>query len=451
MTKTAELDVAAAAPAPLEKMPKRVWPKAKITKRTVDAANVDPGGRSYVWDTEIKGFGLLVLPSGVKSYIFRYRTPEGVERRATIGKHGTWTPDQARGKADVMRQEVKAGRDPLGEKRSIREAPTVADVLDDYLASARFKEKAPSTQAIDRGRIERHLKPLIGQKHVHTLTTDEIERTLAAIRDGKTAATVKTKKRGKARVTGGETTARDTIGLLRVILNWAKQEGMVKSNPCDHIKLGAHGTRDVILEDATDYARLFQTLDRMEQEKRIRSPVADAIRLIALTGARRGEIANLQWSQVHLERGLIILPRKSHKTGRKTGKPREIGLPAVAKAIIVRQPVGKSDDFVFKPAKGNGAMALSRKWLTIRKEAGLPEGIGLHGLRHSIGSAMAWSGAGAPEIMAALGHSQLATAQRYIHWAQNARWALSERAASVALEGMYAAEAEALRDTAEEQ
>lgn len=408
----------------------------KISKRTVDAAAPDPDRRYHLWDTELRGFGLLVLPTGVKSYVFQYRTPEGVTRRATIGKHGDWTAEQARDKAEDLRSAVKDGRDPLGEKRKIREALTVVELLDAYTLSAQFAAKAAATQYNDRGRIERHLKPLLGRKHLHLLTRDEIERAMAAIRDGKTATTVKTKPRGKARVRGGDMAARDSIGLLRSAFNWALQEGITKANPCEHIRLAGSATRDTILEDAADYGRLFQTLDTMEQEKRIRRPAADAIRVIALTGARRGEIAGLRWSQVDMKRGQLVLPPAAHKTGRSTGKPREIGLPAVAQAIISRQPPGKPDEFVFKPSKGNGAMSLTKIWYTVRAEAKLPEGIGLHGLRHSIGSTMAWAGAGAPEIMQALGHSQLSTVQKYIHWAGNARQALSERAASVALAGM---------------
>ena len=252
---------------------------AKITKRTVDAAAPQAKGkRRYLWDDEIKGFGLLVLPTGVKSYFYRYRTPEGRERRATIGKHGDFTPDQARDKADELRQAVKSGRDPLREKLELRAAPTVTELLDAYLASEKFKDKAPSTQAIDRGRIERHLKPALGRKHVHTVTPNEVERAFAAIRDGKTAANVKTGKRGRARVTGGEGTARMAIELLRAAFSWAMRDGIVKANPCQHVKTGQSGTRDTILDDAAAYTRLFQTLDRMEAEKRIRGPVADAIR-----------------------------------------------------------------------------------------------------------------------------------------------------------------------------
>ena len=168
------------------------------------------------------------------------------------------------------------------------------------------------------------------------------------------------------------------------------------------------------------------------------APVADAIRLIALTGCRRGEAAGLRWRHVDLKHGRIVLPPQSHKTGRKTGKPREIILPAEAQKIIARQPEGSPDDFVFAPARGDGAIALSKAWRKVRKEADLPPTLGLHGLRHSIASHLAMSGAQAPEIMTAMGHRQLSTVQRYIHFAQNAREVLAERAASVALAGMAA-------------
>ena len=413
----------------------------KITKRSVDAAAPDPGRRYYVWDTEIKGFGLLVLPSGVKTYFYRYRTPEGRERRATIGKHGTRTPDEARREADELRRAVGAGRDPLAEKQDRREAITVAELLDAYVASERFAQKADSTKTIDRGRITRHLKPAIGRKVVRGLTPGDVECAFAAIRDGKTAADVKTRKRGRARVTGGEGTARMAVRLLSSALSWAVGEGMASANPCDRVKTGTDGTREIIIEDAADYGRLFRTLDAMEREKRIRGPVADAIRVIALTGARRGEIAGLRWPHVDLKRGLLTLPPKAHKAGRKTGKPRVIGLPAVAQAIIARQPAS-GGGYVFAPTSGENRVDLSKAWAKVRAEAELPDGIGLHGLRHSLASHMAMGGAEAAEIMTALGHSQLSTAQRYVHWAQDARQALAERAATVALAGMAASESE---------
>ena len=200
---------------------------------------------------------------------------------------------------------------------------------------------------------------------------------------------------------------------------------MAKENACRHVEIGVSGERSTILEDATDYGRLFETLARMEEEKRIRPAAADAIRLIAFTGARCGEVTGLKWSYVDLKRGVLTLPPGAHKTGRRTGKPRIIGLPAAAQAIIARQPAGTDDDFVFTPSRGDGGpVTLASPWRKVRVEAALPEGIGLHGLRHSLASHLAMGGAAAAEIMTALGHRQLSTAQKYVHWAQDARQAL---------------------------
>jgi len=363
----------------------------KISKRAVDAATPNPERRYFLWDTEIKGFGLLVLPSGVKSYVLQYRTQDGRSRRATIGKHGSITPDEARAKVDAMRRAVVEGRDPLAEKRERRHAATVGDMLDAYLASEAFAAKAETTRATDRGRIIRHLKPLLGRVKVEMLTPDQIKRAFAAIRDGKTAVNEKTGFRGRARVRGGEGAARKSVRLLSAVHSWAIGEGLAKANPAAGIKTGADGTRDIIMEDADAYARLFRTLDVMENERRIRQPVADAVRVIALTGARRGEVAAMRWRHVDLKAGLVTLD--AHKTAKSTGKPRVIGLPAAAAVLIARQPEGGPDDLVFAPSRGKRPLNLSKPWCAIRVEAELPKGIGLHGLRHSLASHMAMQGA----------------------------------------------------------
>src|SRR5690606_4169420 len=85
---------------------------------------------------------------------------------------------------------------------------------------------------------------------------------------------------------------------------------------------------------------------------------------------------------------------------------------------------------------GEGPVVLSKVWTKVREEAKLPDGIGLHGLRHSLASHMAMQGAQASEIMTALGHRSITTSAKYVHWAQDARQAVSEKAAAVALAGM---------------
>lgn len=413
----------------------------KITKTAVGSAIPEEKSR-IIWDSEIKGFGLLVLPSGVKSFVYQYRTQENRSRRITIGQIHKLTAEQARKEAFKLQHAVIRGIDPLAVKQSIRTALGVSELLDLYLASSKFAEKALTTQAVDRGRINRHLKPALGNKFVKQLTAEDVRRAFAHIRDGKTANDIKTGNRGRAIVKGGEGAARMSIRLFRAIVQWAIGEGYTDSNPAKNVSVGSDGERDVIMRNADDYTNMFRAIEKMVNEKRMRSAHADAIRVIALTGARRGEVANLRWSNVDLQKGIVILSPAQHKTGRKTGKPRIIGLPAAAQAIISRQPMGESTDFVFMPSKGSGAVTLSKIWRKVREEALLPETIGLHGLRHSFATHMAMQGAEAAEIMTALGHRQLSTAQKYVHWAQDARSTLAERAASIVKEGLAGAEGE---------
>ncbi len=408
----------------------------KLAKKTVD--EVQPGDKEkFIWDTELKGFGLKIFPSGAKTFVYQYRTPEGKPRRYTIGKYSnTLTADQARKMAKDVEHDVRSGIDPMGEKKARRDALTVNELLDLYEASERFTSNAESTQATDRGRIKWHLRPLLGKVIADKLTTEQIKRAHGAIKEGKTATRVKTVARGLAKVAGGEGTANKCVLLLSAMYAWAIANKYVKENPAARMKCGATGTRDTILENAADYKRLFETLQKMQDEKRIRQATADAIRFIALTGARRGEVTGLLWQWVDLKSGMITLPPKAHKAGHKTGKPRIIALPSEAQAIIARQSQGEPDSRVFRPAKGTGPLSFGKAWPALRTEAKLPADLGLHGLRHSIGSQLAMAGASAVELMETLGHKQITTTLRYIHFAEQARSTLAERAASVATAGM---------------
>ena len=165
-----------------------------------------------------------------------------------------------------------------------------------------------------------------------------------------------------------------------------------------------------IVDGQQQYAAIFRALDTLTDPNKVpegmsplRREAADAIRVIALTGARRNEIVGLRWQHVDLKAGTLTLPPRSHKTGRKTGEDRVIGLPAVASAIIARQAEGAPGDesscqrtrmaeWTYQSLGGRFARSpISRPTL------------GLHGLRHSLASHMAMEGAEAAEIMATLG------------------------------------------------
>ncbi len=170
------------------------------------------------------------MPGGKKgeaiAYFVYYRTEDGRQRWRTIGRHGSpWLPEAARAQARRILGEVVRGGDPAGAKRAQRTAKTVAELCAAYLADAeagrlltrRGQSKKPSTLATDRGRIERHIKPLLGRVTVAAVTRDDVEGFMHAVAEGETAGRIKTGRHGLARVDGGRGTATRTVGLLGAI------------------------------------------------------------------------------------------------------------------------------------------------------------------------------------------------------------------------------------------
>jgi hypothetical protein len=104
----------------------------RITKRFVDSITPGPKEAEY-WDDKLPGFGLRVKPSGVKSYVIRYRTLGNGQRRLTLGQHGKLTPEQARNLAEDRFAEIKAGGDPSALRQERRNAPTLGELAERYL------------------------------------------------------------------------------------------------------------------------------------------------------------------------------------------------------------------------------------------------------------------------------------------------------------------------------
>lgn len=398
--------------------------QAKITKRVIDLAK--PKVRDwFIWDTETKGFGLKVTPGGSKVYVFQYRWPgKKTPVRKTIGKHGDpWTADQARAQAEGYRGDVKRGIDPRHRERreaeQERAAITISDLCDQYLAEG-CGIKKPSTLATDRGRIERHIKPLLGKMKVKDVTSNDIRRFMTDVAKGRTAVYEKTRLRGRARVTGGKGTASRTVGLLGGIFTFALSEGLRSDNPVRGVKRFPDRKGQRFLS-AEEFARLGKALAEAEAEGA--NPMAIAgIRILLFTGCRKSEILTLKWNDVDLDRCALCL------TDTKTGE-RTVPLGAPVLELLASLPRFKDNPYVLPGQKiGGHLVGLPRVWEKVRARAGLTD-VRLHDLRHSFASVGAGAGMGLIIVGSLMGHRDPKTTVRYAHVAENPAKAAADRIA----------------------
>ena len=395
----------------------------KLTKSAIDAA-APKADDYFLWDGELKGFGIKIAKGGRKSYVCKYRVGTGraaPTRRMTIGAHGSpWTVNQARTEARKILGRAANGEDPAKDKQDEKKQITVAQLCDLYLKNGVGTKKA-STIATDRGRIERHIKPLLGTKKVPDVTRADIKQFLLDIAEGKTSMDQKTGLRGRAIVKGGKGTATRTVGLLGGIFSYAFDCGLIEKNPVRGVKrfVDRKGQRYLSQQELV---ALGQAL--ADGEARGFNPHALVIlKLLVFTGARKGEIETMQWNAVDFEGGYLRLA--DSKTGQKT-----IPLNAGALEILSKIPKLDGSPFVFPAHRGDGHYQGTPKvWRTVRSIAGLDD-VRMHDLRHSFASIAVSGGASLPIIGALLGHNDTTTTQRYAHLHDDPLKAASEAVGS---------------------
>lgn len=383
----------------------------KLTKRIVDAAKPN-GTEFFVWDDQLPGFGLRVFASGRKSYLVQYRI-NGRCRRVTLGKHGVLTPEEARLKARILLGGIAEGDDPAEKKLVARNDPTLSELCDLYLKDGPVMkpDKKQSSWQTDRSNINRHIKPLLGNRKLASLTKADVQRFQADVTLGKSAAMEKTgKKRGKAVVRGGPGTAVRATTVLCAALSFAVERGLRDTNPGRGVKLNKLQSRSRFLSTA-ELTALGDVLAEEEQKTEHVWTVA-AIRLLILTGCRKGEILSLKWSYVDLERGMLRLP--DSKTGAKVVP---VGQPVID--LLTALPRLAGSEYVLPSVTSDGPLVgLQKAWERIRAKAGLMD-VRLHDLRHSFASVAVGAGNSLYIVGRILGHKDSRTTEIYAHLADD--------------------------------
>lgn len=357
-------------------------------KRILDEelARVIPGQagkRRTRFDVVLQGFGERIHPSGRKSYVLQ-RTIGGKQRLITIGDAAILTEHIARDVARRLILRIELGQNPADKKRRGRNTPTYAAFLQSYwdVAAPTWKPSSRKIQDIYR---RNHLDPAFPGKFI-----DEISHADAV--------------RWHAELTrsAGPGAANRAMEILKAMFGKAEAWGYLPehSNPFRGVKRNRGRKIERFLSEE-EMKRLGQALDERSADQPVEVAV---IKMLALTGCRRGEILNLTWGEVQ--------GRKLKLTDSKTG-PRIVWLGQEARAVLDGFPRGRKGERVFSFGV-RAVSAIDGFWRKLRCEAGL-EDVRLHDLRHSYASLAARSAETMPMIGNLLGHKNASTTARYTH------------------------------------
>ena len=375
---------------------------ATISRRTVEALPV--GEREAVfWDHELSGFGVRVYPSGTKVYLVQTRSG-GKSRRVTIGRHGVLSAEQARRKAAQFIASIKAGEEPARTQSAPDGGPTIAEVAERYMKEHVAVRCKPSTARACRCTLDRYLIPVFGAR--------------------RSAASAARRSRAlQYRLHKTPSMANRVIDMLSRLFNMAEAWGVAPEggNPCRFVKKYKERSCERFLSEE-EFRRLGRVLDEVQAEGKVSASAVAAIRLLMLTGCRRGEIVTLRWEDVDLETGELRL--RDAKTG-----PRQVALSPAAVRVLSAIPRHADNPWVIAGRRpGTRLGNLNPSWLVVRAHADL-EDVRLHDLRHSFASRALALGESLPMIGKLLGHRKVQTTARYAHLAQDSVKASAARVA----------------------
>ena len=365
----------------------------KLTKKMID--KLEKQDKDYsVFDSELPGFGVRVLPSGRKSYILQYRANRNKVRKKALGMHGVISLDEARKKAFAMLAEVQSGIDPIGVLEEQNNALTVNQLADRFIEEHINVHLKPRTAAGYIRNLKKFILPQIGKIKVADVQRSDI----AAFHHSRRNSPYE---------------ANRCLEIISKMFNLAEMWGLRPdgTNPRRHIKKYPEKKRERYLTPE-ETKRLGNTLKTLEEEEIESLSAIHCIKLLLLTGCRLSEIQTMKWEYIKWDKHEIHLP--DSKTGAKTVYISEqvIQLLRHIKHHL-DTPIG-NPYVIYGKIEDAHLTDMQKPWRRIRKRALLPD-VRIHDLRHSFASYAASQGMSLQMIGKLLGHTQVQTTARYAH------------------------------------
>ena len=375
----------------------------RIRLTDTNASRFRPRESEYtVRDTKTSGLGVRVKPSGYRTWVY-HGSSSGSPRRYSLGPVGLKTVEDARREClEIGLKEQISGAPDETVKVTV---PKFRDFVEVEWKTARYDHLKPSTRKGVDNALKTQLLPNFGTLPLDRITCSRVNRWFDQY---------------SRSAPGGANYALD---ILSGILNHAIVCWHITMNPGRGVRRNPRRKMTRFLS-REEIRLLHAVLDACVAERPVHAPAADIIRLLLLTGCRRGEIVNLQWREV----GEDVLELVDSKTG-----PRTVFLSPKAKAIIERQTRSGSPWVFPSPVnreKPRSADCLDGLWKLTRKQAGI-EDVRLHDLRHSVASQAVLKGVPLPVVARLLGHSHVSMTLRYAHVAEKEVEAAAERVGRV--------------------
>lgn len=392
----------------------------KLTKLSADSA-LPSSSRYTIWDDALAGFGLRVEPSGTRSWIVKYRAEGGgrnaAQRLVSLGRFPAVSASEARKEATTILAAASLGQDPAGDLAAKRRELRMRDLIDLYEKEGLIVQRGarigtpmkPLTARYTMARLRHHVVPLLGSRRVSEIIEGDVEAFSRAVTKGKTAKDEKTGPRRRIIVKGGEGAARKVVRDLSAVFAFAQRRRLLSANPVTNASVRKTDNRRERFLSIDEVQRLGEAFNELEAEG-VNPKAANIARLWVLSGCRRSEIEGLQWTEVDLERGLLIFD--DTKTGRSV---RPLGGAAVALLAALGAERRSDAIYVFPAERGDGFYQGTKKvWPEAIRRANLP-GVSPHVLRHTLGSAAASAGEALLMVGSLLGHVNTRSTAIYAH------------------------------------
>ena len=363
---------------------------SKLTKRVVDKAEIR-ATEYFIWDDDIPGLGLRVLPSGRKGYVVQYRAGRR-SRRMSLAPSTVLTCEQARTRAITVIAAARNGEDPAAERDAGRKAITVKELAERFDREHISLRVKPSTAKEYRRNLERFILPALGRLTVTSITRADVAKFHHDLRH------IPYQANRCLEVISKMFSLAELWGL--------RQDG---SNPRKHIKKYPEEKRERFLS-AAELRRVGEVLREMEVEGVELTSAILAVRLLILTGCRLNEIMTLKWEYVDFTDKVLRLP--DSKTGAKVI---HLGQPAI-ELLTTAERIHNNPWIINGTLEGKRLSDLQPFWQRVRARAGLKDAR-IHDLRHTFASTALAAGQGLPMIGKLLGHTQVQTTARYAHLA----------------------------------